>query len=687
MLSVKSAHLEVARCWQRYLLTPLTVFFIPAASEAVVLSSQDWGQVSPEERLIQAPSTYPNSGAVVIFDKGFATAELSGLELKRHVRIKILAESGIPRVTPAVIECMDYDDIDDVEAVIHRPDGTVIEIGKKYHVEHRDDSGRSFTVNFPGLAPGDILEYRYTIHYYGGVDKLGAEKYFLFSQAISWQWLKEREKRVVEWDESLYKNVANLPAWYFDHPVYTLYSELTVKLGADLDYTCVPSNVPVDQQQPRSQRGSGLIDRVYKYHTWAMDDLPATASEPFMPRPNDYRPSLHFELFSTSGENRVIIGNYSDEHWVNAGRNIQGYLAMYVKKPRRLQTESLDRIRNLTADHDKARCLYEYVRDRYRSDGGGYRLRPVAKNMRDFHKKKRGAPFECNILLVEMLRAAGIDAWPVLISTRDEVDFRRTGRFNHMIAYAQLDIGGIYLDASSRVCPYGALPPMCRVQEGLLVDFDRSAIRIIQAQDPATYRHDSLTVHLSDRGELNGSLVSRLSGYLAMEWGEYLVRTSTGHRDSVVPVFASDFAGMSKLKWHGDSANVYVIEAALAGDRLAPRGPGELTAPVPPLFTTNPFAATVRLQPVDFVYPLSYECKVVVSRGNPAGSASLPDDLTFGIAGAAFRRRSEAIGSSVVVMINVDLQKAEFTAAEYTALRGFFERVAEACRQPLDLDR
>jgi len=663
----------------------LAILCIPAATSATTFPSQGWGEINPEEWRLAAPTAYPRADALVIFDKGFATAELSGLELKRHVRIKILAESGIPKVTPAVIECKVYDEIDDVEAVIYRPDGAIVEIGEEHQLERKDDSERSLTIGFPGLAPGDILEYRYTIHYYGGVDKLGAEKYFLFSQAISWQWLKEKEKRVVEWDESLYKNVANLPAWYFDHPVYTLYSEFTVKLGADLDYTCVPSNVPVDQQQPNSQRGSGLIDRVYKYHTWVMDDLPATESEPFMPRPNDYRPSLHFELFSTSGENRVIIGKYSEEHWVNVGRNIQGYLAMYVKKPRRLQTEALDQIRNLTTDHDRVRRLYEYVRDRYRSDGGGYRLRPVEKNMRDFHKKKRGAPFECNILLVEMLRAAGFDAWPVLISTRDEVDFRRTARFNHMIAYAQLDVGGIYLDASSGACPYGALPPMCRVQEGLLVDFDRSAIRIIQTQDPATYRHDSLTIHLSDKGGPTGSLVSRLSGYLAMEWGEYLARASAGHRDSAVPVFASDFAGMSKLKWHGDSANLYVIEAALAGDRLAPRRPGELTALVPPLFTTNPFAATVRLQPVDFVYPLAYECKVVVGRGDRADSASLPDDLTFGIAGAAFRRHSEAIGSSAVVTINIDLQKAEYTAAEYTALRDFFERVAEACRQPLDL--
>ncbi|MCX6835060.1 MAG: DUF3857 domain-containing protein [candidate division Zixibacteria bacterium] len=213
----------------RSVISALTIALLAVCvANGETLFSQDWGVITPEERQLHAPSAYPNTGAVVIFDNGFVVTEIKGVQFQRHTRIKIIDESGIAKVTPVVIECCAYDWIRDVAALIHKPDGRILVIKEKQITKFQDKTNRSVTITFPGLGAGDIIEYSYTIDYYGGVDKLGAEKYFLFSQAISYEWLKERKKKVVDWDEILYKHVSNLPAWYFDH------SQAGVRIGLHL---------------------------------------------------------------------------------------------------------------------------------------------------------------------------------------------------------------------------------------------------------------------------------------------------------------------------------------------------------------------------------------------------------------------------------------------------------------------
>jgi len=661
------------------------VLVLPALLDvnASTFSFKEFGQITPAERQIEAPSTYPNTGAVVIFDRGFVATEITGVRFQRHARVKIIDESGIAKVTPVVIECRTYNWIKDVAALIHKPDGRILVIKEKQTTKFQDKTNRSVTITFPGLDAGDILEYTYTIYYCGGVDKLGAEKYFLFSQAVSYEWLKETKKKVVDWDENLYKHVANLPAWYFDHSVYTLYSSLTAKLGSDLDYTCVPSNIPVNMQFPNTRHGSGIIDRVYKYHTWVMENLPPTDIEPFMPRPNDYRPSLNFELLSTLGENRIIIGNFADVHWCNVGKNIQGYLNIYIKRPRQLLTDALKIASEQSNPQDKTRRLFEHVRETYCTDGKGYRLPPVKDNLREFFEKKTGAPFELNLLLVEMLKVAGIDAWPVLVSTRDQVDFHRTARFNHIIAYAKVDEGGIFMDASSKACPYGSLPPLCRVKEGLVVDGDKSRLVPVLTADPDSFRKDSVSMQVDDAGSITATMACTLSGYPAIELGDYLEHAVKGQRDSLRSPAVSDIVTWDDLRWRYDSLGRCVVQARIPLENLPVTGAGGTVVPVLPLLAVNPFPAEVRLQPIDFLYSFRYESKVVIQAGERIPIPDSTASASIEIEGASFHRFNQTIDSTLTVITLLRIDKAMFTASEYVAVRTFFEQAAERCRIPM----
>jgi len=66
----------------------------------------------------------------------------------------------------------------------------------------------------------------------------------------------------------------------------------------------------------------------------------------------------------------------------------------------------------------------------------------------------------------------------VLVSTREHVDFRNSGQFNHVITIVELAENEQYafLDASCADCDFAVLPPLCQVDEGLLVNYDSSRV-------------------------------------------------------------------------------------------------------------------------------------------------------------------------------------------------------------------
>ncbi len=144
------------------------------------------------------------------------------------------------------------------------------------------------------------------------------------------------------------------------------------------------------------------------------------------------------------------------------------------------------KVKSLISDAENSRArveaIFRFVSGDYLVDSTGYVMRPRHSTMRNLYKKKIGMPFELILLLVEMLRASGLDAWPVLIATRDRLSFRLSGKFNHMLTLVDIDGAGVFLDASAKGCEPGFLPPLCLPGEGVLVDYDSSKPCLVAAE-------------------------------------------------------------------------------------------------------------------------------------------------------------------------------------------------------------
>ncbi len=441
------------------------------------VSAQEWGVIPEREWHARPPAIYADDGAIVIFDFGLAKTEVSGLDFTRHTRILAYTDSGLTRVRDVTIEYFDYDKLHDLRAQVVSPDGTVHELGEDEFLTDRIGSRRVTHFRFFPAQPGDILEYSYRIEYYAGRDKLGREKLHLFSQDEWYSQYKKREDndpRVIRSQEEL-KKVTNLPSWYFDHAVYCLKSRYTAQLGGDVDYIYYTTNVRRSKQEPVTEPVKVLLATAYQKHSWSLTKIPAYKRDTSVTWDDEaQRVGLHFRLYAIYGRNRVLRTNYSDEHWKNVGESMQGYTDEYCNRSKKMMKQARRLVAKLPSDLDKVNAIYGYIVDNFAPDSTGFILRPSHTGLKQLYDEKIGMPFELNLLLVEMLKMAGFESWPVLISTRDKVSFRKSGLFNHMLAMVNVGDGSIIMDASSDHCPLGSLPPLSAVEEGVLVDYSDS---------------------------------------------------------------------------------------------------------------------------------------------------------------------------------------------------------------------
>jgi hypothetical protein len=88
--------------------------------------------------------------------------------------------------------------------------------------------------------------------------------------------------------------------------------------------------------------------------------------------------------------------------------------------------------------------------------------------------RKKGNTGEVNMILVNLLKDAGLKAFPVLVSTHDHgrvnTGYPFYTQFNKVVALVRLDSMEYFLDATDQLTPSNMIPPDILYTEGLVID-------------------------------------------------------------------------------------------------------------------------------------------------------------------------------------------------------------------------
>lgn len=639
----------------------------------VLIFSQDkikWGEVPRTDLEMKTFPADSNATAVILSDYGHV--EFTGSDFtmvfRRHCRIKILSEAGYNwgSATIAYYAKDRFQRISDVE-------GQTIKLDAKGAVQkHKLDKASIFDENvdnvwrrvrltLPALSPGAVVEYRYTVHSLNGT--------FLHD-------------------------------WEFQTSEPTRWSEFHAEIPQILQYVVLRQNTlqfAVEETEifpiPSAQLNLPYNLKVMSSR-WAMRDVPALRREPFITTVDDYVMRLRFQLATINwpGEMPVKVMQTWEKlaEDLMASENFGGQLDRHGSLRKQAEILTAD----LADPEQKLRAVYDYVRSTI-SWNGEYGIYTDVNLDKAWQIRKAGGP-EIALILTSMLHAAGIEAYPVLISTRDNgsiVDiYSILSQFNHVLSYAKIGTKEYLLDATDPLCPHILLPEHALNQVGWLVD--KKNPRWIKINNPGLHSNQTATVaKLETDGSLTGHFESSDAGYSAVRDRHTLRKKKDDEyiRDGWLKGLAGAELDSFKIS-DEDSIHKPLLTLAYfrSKDHVQVAGDNMYFNPVFfGRFEKNPFTLPERNFPVDFAY--GQKLNYVLTLTLPPGFAAqeIPKNIILSLPKEAgqYRRLVVAEGNTLQLSSQFFIRKPRFEPMEYKALREFYDRVVAANAEQVVLKR
>ncbi len=622
---------------------------------AAPLLAQEWGEVSDEILGMTTLPEDPEADAVILFDKGTIAITLrSELVIQRHTRIKILTERGLKHGDVSIY-LGSQDKIDNLRAQAILPTGKKIALPKKDIFTKKRGRGSEKVFAIPGIEVGAVIEYAYEIT-----------------------------------NKSLYF----LAPWRFQNREFTKLSELTLIVPEGLDYRAFASNSDVPEPTRESfhvadsQLGTALIGKFI----WRAENLPALKPEPHITTLKNYLATLYFQIVSHRNPNDPLSKpTMISKTWDDLAEEFQKERRPLLRQSRTLQKQTLAIAPETRDAQARARAIYSYVRDSIETSTSGSEARsPI-----DLIKRKRGRSAEKNLLLIAMLNAAGLDARPLLISTRNngrfQEDHPQRQQLNHTIAYVPIDDRVYFLDANDEQCPFDLLPPNYLSEKGFLVKENEGAVVEIPTPKDAATRRSTTRARLTENGDLLCRTTIEFEGYrgrsergkLAKKKPRQYVEEFLETRFGEVSVDTFQIASEREVDLPLEVQIDYRIQnyAQVVGDMIY--CPSALLHQL----QSNPFKREKRHFPVEFNYGLASEETVDLTLPAAFEIVELPEEQTVTSLGLRFRSACDADSNGVHFQRAFSLNRVFYTAAQYPRLRNAYSQIASADRGQMVLRR
>ena len=274
----------------------------------------------------------------------------------------------------------------------------------------------------------------------------------------------------------------NLPGWEFQKPYPALWSEYEVTYPLIFNYIFSKRGYqPYVIDTVKFKSGSYLVNQergIGIGHTeesvtvtsevadciWAMKDVRSLKEEPFTTTLENHVSRIDFQLSSIQySENQKT--NYL-QSWAGVSDTLiheDYYLGKAYVTANGFLSDDLKKTVSGTADElTKAKKIYEWVRDNFTST----ETRPwLEQPLRKVYQSKKGNTAEINSILLIMLREAGLNAYPVLLSTtyngKINKDYPLLDEYNCTICSVNISGNNYLLDASDNKLGFNRLSAEC----------------------------------------------------------------------------------------------------------------------------------------------------------------------------------------------------------------------------------
>lgn len=469
--------------------------------------------------------------------------------------------------------------------------------------------------------------------------------------------------------------------WYFQKSIPMLYSELDMSPS-----TYIVFNKNYFGYIPFNIASNGR---------WVTENVPAFQEEPYMAPEKNYMAHFEFNLIKIS-----IPGDFVHEY-ASSWKQIDDFLENNdqfggaLKSASHFFNKEGDSIKEVSkTDLDKVKAALAVVhRIKWNGDD---RLFPGGEgNLRYVFDKGRGNSADINLSLISILRHAGIEAYPVVMRTRDEGHLSMFSptlfNLNYVMAYAKIDTTFYLLDGTVRGLPFPYLPKRCQNGKGRVLYKGKTAwVNLTNHVTTKSAGFYNLT--LDKNQNLTGTVSDSYTGQFA-----YSLRKNyedLGSHDKFVnekmeknsnlTIVKDTLLNLNKVqKRLIEKSSVVYKNQLLQLDSLS------YLYVMPDRIKENPFKQEKRIYPVDFVYPFVKSGVIIINL--PAGYKvmKLPQSARFVMPdnSGSFLFRIGAAGSRITVVYRFSINKPVILQNEYKTLKGLYMQVIKKESEPVVLKK
>lgn len=601
----------------------------------------------PREDLEMAEYTEdPTADAVIL--ENYGTVRLRSIDnivvvVERHIRIKIINTDGLDYANVEIPYGSSEKVMGIKAASYNSEDGnTVTGTVDKKSIYYEESSRYRNTVRFsiPNVKAGSVVEY----------------KYMLESPDIFTLYTLEFQQEIP----------VRRCSFRVEFPGYFEYKFVT---GGDL------SKVRVNRSEEFVNFGSSSVKGFVGQ--WTAFNMPAYKDEPFSTGSEDYYTRIGFELSKIN-----VPGYYFEDVSPTYPKLSEKLLDQtdfggYLSKASFLKKKTDELKAEGGSETDLVRRIYTYVAEHMMWNG--YEDYTSSAEMNKIHKDARGNAADINMMLIAMLRMAGIAADPVIFSTRENgmlnTFFAIRQRFNYVAAFVSADGEQYVIDATDPLRPFNMLPFQCLNGQGWVVNKSGGSWIDLRNQERNSETM-SFILSLSENGSMQGTASNSYESYDA--WAARKVCKLEGEESY------TDMMRAYNNSWRIDALELEnlnelekpVIETiSLTVPHAAETGNGIMYLN-PVIFNndgSNEFYEDERLSPIDFGCPSfkKYICEITIPEGWTV--TELPQSVNISLAGGggAYKYAIRSEGRKIILDAEINYTSVAFLPERYSSLRDF----------------
>ena len=414
--------------------------------------------------------------------------------------------------------------------------------------------------------------------------------------------------------------------------------------------------------------------------TFVANNLPAMKNDSYVWNVNDYLSRITFDLMSVSVPG-VLHKSYTAT-WTDIDNQLMDneQFGKQLSISNLMKDELTAVLKENMSSNDKVVAILELVKSKIQWNEENVLY---INNVRRAIKDGKGSSAEMNATLISLLRDAGFDAYPVVLSLRSRgriYSFFPTQKaLNYFLTGVDIDGKPAYLDASDKYGTVNVIPIDCMVQEARCVFKNKPGVWVDLHEFGRNRSMIFILAEFNEDGRLSGTVQRQMMGAPCIAYYRKIDKQKSA--DETQSEMETELnVRISNLE-QGEPKNATVIEKFSFESNEIFLGSEfiYLNSLIFPDIKENPFKAETRKLPVEYPYPYDHNISVTftIPDGYELNETPASEIVNLGDKEISFSYQTQKNGNSVQIVQRINVKQTLYPATEYQDVRDLWVRIAD----------